>query len=1120
MEILPQMATPLARVATARVRTRVRSRVARGRLSLARGVARAASDVVDVRFRIHARVEFGDELVAVGNARALGAWRVDRGVRLRWTDGDVWVGEAAVSMEEARGGGLAFKCARRGGGGGDEWEDGDDKTIAMDALERARAVDASWSFGDATCDVVVVEGDVENGDAVDAVDADADAARAVADEEDSMATSTWNGDEIRMMQSNEHTKDRPLHARWDVSALEESSSAREIVLRDKDGGSWFEKLCAVANEIGIGKEITRDRLAASATYLRWISTGTIKCVESGGHRRPNGPAMVGRGIFISMEQIQGAMYRHGTDLGEVERVLMRHVHPWLPSFNEEFINAVPLTRIRDIAHRGDIPEDLKRTIKHTIQNKLHRNAGPEDLVATEIVLKQITRKKGEYSDDFVREFKEFHKELKRFFNASGVFERLASLKGTLDEETEPLIDDLFRARDRLNETNDGWYGEEGDALRRALDVCTELRSYFCAGLSTGMRNDAPDDSVCQRQAWRQVELSLEEYAFVLLARCNNIMEEGRAMEVKDANAFKHAASVSAIALKHIGLSGWRSLEAGIIARELIAWTNADIGRDQDTDRRLKATLQRAKRLIESQTHAVMSGFGDAPVQLANSFGLDGHVGATFVESIIRAGVPFQLSRIVEKLSEAVERDLDGDGFDPIVLGNARGELVRLERLTPESVQKCGEKDIIAFVESIDGDEEISSAGSNVKGVILRDEVAHLSHLAIRARQEGTPLVSALSWNARDRVNARVGKDTVMSVGACSTEVRDFDGTRDSVDNDGRVSHAAVAPTPCELVDSIQYLTLDRATTSNAGAKSSVCANLLRIANVSGTFTAPGGFVLPFGCMESSVRDVGEFQRLLAVLEDVSLEDIDDACASIRAFITESLPAQSVIEEACATLNPDVRLAIRSSANVEDLSGMSAAGLYESVVGVDARDVDAVQRAVSDVWASLYSRRAVLARRAAGVKQTEARMAVLAQELSPNTLSFVLHTRSPIRGARCVQAEVCVGLGETLANGVDGTPWRLEIDRTSGDVTATAYANHGTAFRCRYGAPTFGKVTVEAVDYTRQELSTDASARARLGERLLNLATELESTLGCAQDVEGGFRGDELIIVQSRPQPMQ
>jgi hypothetical protein len=30
---------------------------------------------------------------------------------------------------------------------------------------------------------------------------------------------------------------------------------------------------------------------------------------------------------------------------------------------------------RDIAHRNDIPQDLKNEIKHTLQNKLHRSAG-------------------------------------------------------------------------------------------------------------------------------------------------------------------------------------------------------------------------------------------------------------------------------------------------------------------------------------------------------------------------------------------------------------------------------------------------------------------------------------------------------------------------------------------------------------------------------------------------------------------------------------------------------------------------------------------------------------------------------------------------------------------------
>lgn len=47
----------------------------------------------------------------------------------------------------------------------------------------------------------------------------------------------------------------------------------------------------------------------------------------------------------------------------------------LPSFSGEFRQAVPLTRIRDIAHRSDIPHQLKNEIKHTLQNKLHRSAG-------------------------------------------------------------------------------------------------------------------------------------------------------------------------------------------------------------------------------------------------------------------------------------------------------------------------------------------------------------------------------------------------------------------------------------------------------------------------------------------------------------------------------------------------------------------------------------------------------------------------------------------------------------------------------------------------------------------------------------------------------------------------
>ncbi len=48
------------------------------------------------------------------------------------------------------------------------------------------------------------------------------------------------------------------------------------------------------------------------------------------------------------------------------RVAARLMLPLLPSFADQFNTAVPLTRIRDIAHRNDMPHELKQEIKHKV----------------------------------------------------------------------------------------------------------------------------------------------------------------------------------------------------------------------------------------------------------------------------------------------------------------------------------------------------------------------------------------------------------------------------------------------------------------------------------------------------------------------------------------------------------------------------------------------------------------------------------------------------------------------------------------------------------------------------------------------------------------------------------
>eukprot|EP00882_Tetradesmus_deserticola_P009551 GHRQ01010085.1.p1 GENE.GHRQ01010085.1~~GHRQ01010085.1.p1 ORF type:complete len:292 (+),score=113.17 GHRQ01010085.1:499-1374(+) len=125
--------------------------------------------------------------------------------------------------------------------------------------------------------------------------------------------------------------------------------------------------------------------------------------------------------------------------------------------------------------------------------------------------------------------------------------------------------------------------------------------------------------------------------------------------------------------------------------------------------------------------------------------------------------------------------------------------------------------------------------------------------------------------------------------------------------------------------------------------------------------------------------------------------------------------------------------------------MSGAGLYESVPNVPSDRPADISAAIAAVWASLYTRRAILSRRAAGVQQSDACMAVLVQELLFPTYSFVLHTASPLSGnPLSAEVEIAAGLGETLASGKRGSAWRLEINKSTGEVKTLAFANFSEA----------------------------------------------------------------------------
>ncbi len=51
--------------------------------------------MVKVTWSVPYQTQFGQNVVIVGSHQKVGSWEPNRGLELKWTDGHVWVGEAA-----------------------------------------------------------------------------------------------------------------------------------------------------------------------------------------------------------------------------------------------------------------------------------------------------------------------------------------------------------------------------------------------------------------------------------------------------------------------------------------------------------------------------------------------------------------------------------------------------------------------------------------------------------------------------------------------------------------------------------------------------------------------------------------------------------------------------------------------------------------------------------------------------------------------------------------------------------------------------------------------------------------------------------------------------------------
>lgn len=298
-------------------------------------------------------------------------------------------------------------------------------------------------------------------------------------------------------------------------------------------------------------------------------------------------------------------------------------------------------------------------------------------------------------------------------------------------------------------------------------------------------------------------------------------------------------------------------------------------------------------------------------------------------------------------------------------------------------------------------------------------------------------------------------------------------------------------------------------------------------------SVPGGFATTAEAYREFLDQSGLNARIQAELAELNVDDVNalaETGAKIRQWIVET-PLTAALEQeiraAFTTLsngNPDIAVAVRSSATAEDLPDASFAGQQETFLNI--RGIDNVLIAIKEVFASLYNDRAISYRVHQGFDHDVVALSAGVQrmvrsETGAAGVMFTLDTESGFREVVFITASY--GLGEMVVQGaVNPDEFYLSKPLLNAGKHAVLRRNLGSKHqKMIYGEEGSAGKSVVVVDVEKQERQQFALNDHELQE-LAKQALIIEQHYGAPMDIEWAKDGDDgqIYIVQARPETVK
>ncbi|MCA1798685.1 MAG: phosphoenolpyruvate synthase [Xanthomonadaceae bacterium] len=277
---------------------------------------------------------------------------------------------------------------------------------------------------------------------------------------------------------------------------------------------------------------------------------------------------------------------------------------------------------------------------------------------------------------------------------------------------------------------------------------------------------------------------------------------------------------------------------------------------------------------------------------------------------------------------------------------------------------------------------------------------------------------------------------------------------------------------------------------------------------------PGGFATTALAFRDFLAKDDLAARINARLSDLDTENVTElsrAGAEIRGWVmAASLPERlhREITDAYHALGngKPVAVAVRSSATAEDLPEASFAGQQETFLNV--RGIDAVIRAVHEVFASLFNDRAIAYRVHQDFDHAQVALSagiqrMVRSDIGASGVMFTLDTESGFD--KVVFITSSYGLGETVVQGaVNPDEFYVYKPGLAAGHEAILRRNRGTkAIKMVYGAE--GGKAVETIDVPEADRNSFSLSDADI-HALARQAVTIEQHYGRAMDIEWGKDG--------------